>query len=242
MNTHGGTEEALLSLIHRALVERLEDAWSDLYAQFAPLVLFWITRHPLGQESFADEGPDAVVNAVFLKLWVAARRGVTFSSLAAFCTYLRACSVSALHDWRRSSASRPRQEVLFSTLLPSPDSLYSSSLEASELAAAAETEVMDALALREVFELIQAGVRSEKELVVVTLALLCGLAPATLLQLRLCFPPELRNERVSTGTPKKVPAQNLVGQPEKGVQNKDFFRDYAGKPYFFRRYAGIFRS
>ncbi len=89
-----------LELFRRAVVERDNVAWTELYAGYSSLV-----RHWLGAS--ASEG-DEDVSAVFERFWhaVDGPKFARFASLAAVLAYLKTCARSACLDQARARRAR----------------------------------------------------------------------------------------------------------------------------------------
>src|SRR5262245_7731813 len=79
-------------LFRRAMVERSDSAWEQLYRQYRPLVEHWV-RH---NAAFAgsNESHEALVSQAFVRFWYAIppERFEQFSTTAALLHYLQLCA------------------------------------------------------------------------------------------------------------------------------------------------------
>ena len=91
-------------LFRRALVERDEQAWEHLYAQYGMLVESWVRRS--GAFAGSGETSEYFVGAAFTKFWraVGPERFDTFPTLAALLHYLQLCTGSVVIDSVRSQS------------------------------------------------------------------------------------------------------------------------------------------
>ncbi|MCU0494548.1 MAG: sigma-70 family RNA polymerase sigma factor [Chloroflexaceae bacterium] len=101
-------------LCRRALVERCELAWAELYYLYTPLVQHWVRR----SASFATcgESEEFFVTEAFFRFSqaITPQRFAEFPSLAALMGYLRRCTSCVVIDFVRSNA---RTEQWFSLRL-----------------------------------------------------------------------------------------------------------------------------
>jgi DNA-directed RNA polymerase specialized sigma24 family protein len=88
-------------LFRRAFMERCQQAWEYVYAQYRLLVLAWIEHHSM----FAglDEEADYFVNRAFEKMWlvVTPRKFGEFPDLRSLLRYLQLCVHSVIVDHAR---------------------------------------------------------------------------------------------------------------------------------------------
>lgn len=92
-------------LFRRALAERNETAWVELYTLYRPLVEGWIKRS--GSLALTGEHGDTFVSAAFARLWraIPPARLADFPTLAALLNYLQRCAGCVVIDYARSQAS-----------------------------------------------------------------------------------------------------------------------------------------
>jgi DNA-directed RNA polymerase specialized sigma24 family protein len=151
-------------LFRRAIVDRDERAWEDLYVQYRNLVLTWIRRHPAYVPSGDEE---ACANAALVRFWthIPPARFDDFPTVAALLRYLKMCVHAELLD-----AVRTRGRMRFV-----PDS-------AAEMEQAEAGDMADAtvghLTVKELWAVIVATTTSEKERVVAECALVSGMKAA----------------------------------------------------------------
>lgn len=90
-------------LLRRAIQQHDQRAWEMVYAQYQPLVVSWIERHP----AFASSGEEPLffVNRAFEKMWLALTpaRFAHFADLKAVLRYLQMCVHSAILDCVRAT-------------------------------------------------------------------------------------------------------------------------------------------
>jgi DNA-directed RNA polymerase specialized sigma24 family protein len=112
-------------LFRRALVERNEAAWQQIYTHYAQLVESWARRS--GAFAGSGETGEFFVGAAFTKFWraVTPERFGTFPNLAALLHYLQLCASSVVIDSVRAQswAEVLPEEALASAQAPlaSPD-------------------------------------------------------------------------------------------------------------------------
>jgi DNA-directed RNA polymerase specialized sigma24 family protein len=111
-------------LFRRALADRNEAAWIELYALYRPLVEGWIKRS--GSLPLTGEHCETFVSAAFARLWraIPPARLSDFPTLAALLNYLQRCAGCVVIDYARSqpSAALPEEALAHAReLLVSPD-------------------------------------------------------------------------------------------------------------------------
>jgi hypothetical protein len=153
---------ACRELFRRAVRQRDDDAWRALFAQYRPLVLAWVRRHPAA--AGLDLADDDWVALTFARFFGGVRPGEfgTFAAAAQLLQYLKLCVHSAVLDEaraRRRTAAERLDEAL-------PD-------RRPDVEAAA----VDAEAARRLWEAIMARTSDEGERVVARLCLAGGLKP-----------------------------------------------------------------
>jgi DNA-directed RNA polymerase specialized sigma24 family protein len=88
-------------LFRRAIVDRSQDAWTLVYAQYKPLVSGWVERN----SSFVGCGEEVqyFVNRAFEKMWTAlpSERFQRFPNLKSLLRYLQMCVHSVIVDYVR---------------------------------------------------------------------------------------------------------------------------------------------
>lgn len=91
-------------LFRRALVERDELAWEQVYTHYSPLVEGWVRRS--GAFASCGESSEFFVGAAFTKFWRAMtpERFITFPTLAALLQYLQLCTSSVVIDSVRAQS------------------------------------------------------------------------------------------------------------------------------------------
>jgi RNA polymerase sigma factor (sigma-70 family) len=156
-------------LLRRALALRDALAWEQIYRQYQPLVVGWVTRHPAFERSGEDAG--AFVNAAFERLWSAIppERFAQFPDLASLLRYLQMCVHSVLTDHARSAA----QSAL--TLMPE---MVDDRLAQPDIAVA----VADRAAREAFWALLRPRLRDRREREVVYAAYILGLKPREICQ------------------------------------------------------------
>lgn len=95
-------------LFRRAIVERDEHAWADIYARYRPLLIAW-SRNCSASASIRDDHHD-IADRALARAWSALSpaRFAQFPSLSALLAYLRACVGAAAIDYVRSQNSFER--------------------------------------------------------------------------------------------------------------------------------------
>ncbi len=91
-------------LFRRALVERDEAAWAQLYQHYSSLVEGWIRRS--GAFASSGESSEYFVVGAFTKFWraITAERFTSFPSLASLLQYLQLCATSVVIDSVRAQS------------------------------------------------------------------------------------------------------------------------------------------
>ena len=131
-------EQAGLELFQRALSQRNDEAWTMLFERFQGLVLTWVRNHSRRDLAYRYHNPDYYVALAFERFWQATARNqsITFSSLEAALSYLKASLNGAILDTLRSYA---RPEVP----LPEPGQVYPVELASEDLVA--DQDLWDAI-------------------------------------------------------------------------------------------------
>jgi RNA polymerase sigma factor (sigma-70 family) len=161
LTAHEGYE-----LFRRAIVERDEHAWAEIYAYFRPLLISWArqarTHAPCGEqaEDTADRG--------LARAWSAltAEHFSQFPGLAALLAYLRTCVVAAVIDAARAEITRERAyQKLDAPNDPTP-----------------EDEVVSELGRAELWKLLDALVPGARERIVLIESFVLALPPRAILE------------------------------------------------------------
>ncbi|MFQ3660826.1 MAG: sigma-70 family RNA polymerase sigma factor [Chloroflexaceae bacterium] len=151
-------------LFRRALVERDEAAWEQLYQHYNGLVEGWIRRCSAFPNS--GESSEYFVVGAFAKFWraLSPERFAAFPTLASLLQYLQLCATSVVIDNIRAqswSGSRLEETI---TLERDPTT-------------APDEEAMNRLDREEFWRFIDAQLHSEIERVVVYSSFVLGLTP-----------------------------------------------------------------
>lgn len=95
-------------LFRRAIVERSDDAWRQIYARYRPLLLAWARQSHLRTPS--GEPAEDLADWALARAWAALSpsRFAQFANLAALMGYLRNCVVTTVIDASRVEASHER--------------------------------------------------------------------------------------------------------------------------------------
>ena len=159
-------DQADLEVFQRALSQRNDEAWSQLFARFQGLVLTWMQNHPQHDLASRYHAPDSSVALAFELFRRATTRNqsLTFSELPTALNYLKACLNGAILDTLRSSA---RPEVP----LPEPGQLH-----LAERASENMTSDWD------LWEAVKHLLSSSREQRVAYLLFHCGLKPREIVQ------------------------------------------------------------
>lgn len=93
-----------LELFQRALSQRDDDAWSLLVERYQGLVLAWVRNHARHDLAYRYHNPEYYVALAFERFWQAAarNRSLSFTSLEAALSYLKASLNGAILDTLRS--------------------------------------------------------------------------------------------------------------------------------------------
>ncbi len=91
-------------IFRRAIVDRDNAAWDQVYRQYRPQLIRWVTRHTA--YSGSGEEVDYFINRALEKMWTAipASRFEKFSDLKSLLRYLQLCTQSVLLDHARTQA------------------------------------------------------------------------------------------------------------------------------------------
>jgi hypothetical protein len=95
-------------LFRRAIVERSDDAWTQIYTHYRPLLVAWSRQYR--SRSPSAEPPEDIADRALARAWAALspERFATFASLSALLGYLRSCVGATAIDLTRVEATRER--------------------------------------------------------------------------------------------------------------------------------------
>lgn len=107
---HGGTtaQQAGYELFRRAILLHDGDAWTEISAQYRPMLIAWASQCSACGSS--DEQCDDIADRALARAWSALTpdRFAQFPSLAALLAYLRACVTATAIDSARAQVIRER--------------------------------------------------------------------------------------------------------------------------------------
>lgn len=154
-------------LFRRAIVDRDERAWALLCAQYRPLLVGWVRRHPAFRDS--GEEVDYFVNGALAKMWsaVTPQKFADFDNLKSLLRYLQLCVASVLTDHVRTAAFHQRLEDLPPRLEEDGD-------------VDVEGRALQQAARQEFWEAVNQRLNDEKERLVVHYSYVVGYKPAEL--------------------------------------------------------------
>ncbi|MGQ9626949.1 MAG: RNA polymerase sigma factor [Anaerolineae bacterium] len=155
-------EEPCAELFRRALFERDQVAWEEIYRRCEPMVEKWVQAH----RCFPDTGEESavLVNGAFSRFWQAISRCGKFQSLSQMLKYLKMCVHSEITDILRRKAA------------PSMISLNDlPELEGGEPSPA--QKAMGRIVAEKLEKLVLAQAKTEKERLIVDLVFFRGLKP-----------------------------------------------------------------
>jgi DNA-directed RNA polymerase specialized sigma24 family protein len=151
-------------LFRRALVERSEAAWEQLYHHYHGLVEGWVRRS--GAFNSSGESSEFFVVGAFTKFWraITPERFDSFPTLASLLHYLQLCATSVVID---SVRTQSWSEMLpEETITPSAMPQYSP-----------DEEAINRVQREEFWQLIDTQLNDEVERVVVYCSFILGLTP-----------------------------------------------------------------
>jgi DNA-directed RNA polymerase specialized sigma24 family protein len=166
MHEHELTEEAGYELFRRAIVERDDEAWAEIYTYFRPLLIGW-ARHAYTRAPAVGHYED-IADRALARAWSALTPAqfAQFPSLAALLGYLRACVGAAAIDAARAEATRERAyQKLDLPMVTTPEDL-----------------VLGAQSRDELWRLINKLVSSEPERIILIESFVLGLPPRAILE------------------------------------------------------------
>lgn len=151
-------------LFRRALVERSEAAWEQLYRHYSGLVEGWVRRS--GAFTSSGESSEFFVVGAFTKFWraITPERFDSFPTLASLLHYLQLCATSVVIDSVRTQS--------WSEMLPEDTITASASPQYSP-----DEEAVNRVHREEFWQLVDAQLHDEIERVVVYCSFVLGLTP-----------------------------------------------------------------
>lgn len=151
-------------LFRRALVERDDGAWAQIFEQYTPLVEHWVRR--TGAFTVSGETSDYFVGAAFTRFWraIPAGRFASFPSLASLLNYLRRCATCVVIDAARAHS--------FADLLPEECINWN-----DQRLRHADEEATERVSRAEFWRLVDGLLASEAERVIVRCSFLLGMKP-----------------------------------------------------------------
>lgn len=170
--TQGGSGKDLqrnqesLEIFQRALSRRKDEDWSLLVERFQGLVLAWVRSHARRELAYRYHTPEYYASLAFERFWQATARNqsLTFTSLEAALSYLKASLNGAILDTLRSYA---RPEVP----LPEPGFLHP-----------VELTTEDPPIEHDLWDVIKNLIPTPREQRVAYLLFYCGLKPREIVQ------------------------------------------------------------
>ncbi len=151
-------------LFRRALVERDELAWEQLYRHYSGLVEGWIRRS--GAFISSGESSEYFVVGAFTKFWraISAERFASFPTLASLLQYLQLCATSVVIDSVRAQS--------WSEMLPEDTIAPNNGPQTSP-----DEEAVNRVDREEFWQFINEQLNGEVERVVVYCSFVLGLTP-----------------------------------------------------------------
>jgi len=159
------TERYGLELLHRALTNRDQEAWTWVQHCFGGMVYGWVRQHPQRTVACRLESEENYVAQAFERFWqaTACNQHLEFMTLAAALQYLRACVHGAILDTLRTY-QRPRE-----VSLPEPGATGEPTLE-------------DVTCGSELWDLLKGLFPNPREQRLAYLLFHCGLKPREIVQ------------------------------------------------------------
>jgi len=101
-----------LDLLHRALVEHSDEAWSQLQQYFSEFIRKWLRSHPYRDVALLRDSEENYIAQTFSRFWYAVRdQHLEFSMLYAALSYLHATLNGIITDTLRSHLRLRSREV-----------------------------------------------------------------------------------------------------------------------------------
>lgn len=105
-------EQYCLELLHRALVEGMDEAWHVVEQCFTEPIQHWIHNHPYRDIALLRDSEENYLAQTFTRFWYAMReQHLAFTSLYAALSYLRATLNGVIMDTLRSYLRTRSREV-----------------------------------------------------------------------------------------------------------------------------------
>jgi len=162
-------------LFRRALEQNSEQAWESICAQYLPLVRSWVAQHP----ELAHCGGDIhdLANRAFERMWAAwtPDKFRRFRDLRALLAYLKMCAHSAVIEELRQAGPSPRIVVLSDLPEDALDVLP------RNRGPSVEGEVLHRERSEELWQMVRARLRDDRERLVLHDLFVLDLKPAALL-------------------------------------------------------------
>jgi DNA-directed RNA polymerase specialized sigma24 family protein len=151
-------------LFRRALVDRNESAWEQLFLHYNGLVEGWVRRN--GAFNSSGESSEYFVIGAFTKFWraISPDRFASFPTLASLLHYLQLCTTSVVIDSVRAQS--------WAEMLPEDTMNHSHISQHSP-----DEEAVGRVYREEFWQLIDAQLNGEMERVVVYCSFILGLTP-----------------------------------------------------------------
>jgi DNA-directed RNA polymerase specialized sigma24 family protein len=158
-------------LFRRALVDRNEAAWEQLFQHYSGLVEGWVRRN--GAFTSSGESSEYFVVGAFIKFWraISPERFASFPSLASLLHYLQLCATSVVIDSVRSQS--------WAEMVPE-DTIHQTHTAQSS----PDEEAVGRVYREEFWKLIDAQLNGEMERVVVYCSFVLGLTPRAIFSKR----------------------------------------------------------
>ena len=98
----------LYGLFRRAIVEHSDEAWSEIYTRYRPMIVGWARQ--LSHNAMFSESPEDIADHAFARAWFAITptQFEQFECVAAVLAYLRHCVFTAVVDESRAVGVRER--------------------------------------------------------------------------------------------------------------------------------------
>jgi DNA-directed RNA polymerase specialized sigma24 family protein len=151
-------------LFRRALVERSEAAWEQLFLHYSGLVEGWVRRN--GAFSSSGESSEYFVVGAFTKFWraISPDRFASFPTLASLLHYLQLCATSVVIDSVRAQS--------WAEMLPEDTASQSQTPQHSP-----DEEAVSRVYREEFWHMIDSQLNGDMERVVVYSSFVLGLTP-----------------------------------------------------------------
>ncbi|MBV9707670.1 MAG: hypothetical protein JO125_09715 [Chloroflexi bacterium] len=158
------SDQYCVELLHRALAQRNEEAWSIFQQSFTETMQRWMRTHRMYDLACRHDSEENYIAQAFARFWIATvhHQHVEFTSLAGALRYLHASLNAAILDTLRAYA-RPKERPLLEG--EEPEDPYGNSDDAQE-----------------VWEIMRSLLPNEREQRIAYLLFHCGLKPRQLLE------------------------------------------------------------